>query len=56
MTVSLRDRFFGCIAGVHIGSAMAAPVEDGPISGSRRPTGLLIRFLPTTTTAPRRIG
>lgn len=26
-TVSLRDKFFGCIAGVHIGSSMGAAVE-----------------------------
>ncbi|MCX5643991.1 MAG: hypothetical protein NTZ17_04800 [Phycisphaerae bacterium] len=25
--VSLREKFFGCIAGCHIGSAMGAPVE-----------------------------
>ncbi len=25
--VSLKDKFYGCIAGVHIGSAMGAPVE-----------------------------
>ena len=25
--IALREKFYGCIAGVHIGSAMAAPVE-----------------------------
>ena len=25
--LSLREKFFGCIAGCHIGSAMGAPVE-----------------------------
>ena len=27
---TLRDKFYGCICGVHIGSAMAAPVEGWP--------------------------
>ncbi len=26
-TVTLREKFFGCITGVHLGSSMAAPVE-----------------------------
>jgi hypothetical protein len=26
--LSLREKFFGCIAGCHIGSAMGAPVEE----------------------------
>ena len=27
MNISLRDKFYGCICGAHIGSAMGAPVE-----------------------------
>ena len=30
MGVTLRDKFFGCIAGVHIGSSMGATVEGWP--------------------------
>ena len=26
----LRDKFFGCVVGCHVGSAMAAPVEGWP--------------------------
>lgn len=45
-SVSLRDKFFGCIAGVHIGSAMAAPVEGWPYSEIEAKYGTLDRFLP----------
>jgi ADP-ribosylglycohydrolase len=44
--VSLRDKFFGCIAGVHIGSAMAAPVEGWPYQRIEAEYGTLDRFLP----------
>ena len=27
MSTTLQDKFFGCICGCHIGSAMGAPVE-----------------------------
>ncbi len=46
MTVSLRDRFFGCIAGVHIGSAMAAPVEGWSYQRIEETYGTLDTFLP----------
>jgi ADP-ribosylglycohydrolase len=44
--VSLRDKFFGCIAGVHIGSAMAAPVEGWPYARIEETYGTLDKFLP----------
>jgi|GEM_PF-5531718 len=37
--VTLRDKFFGCIAGCHIGSSMGAAVE-GLSSASNRRTAL----------------
>jgi ADP-ribosylglycohydrolase len=46
MTATLRDRFFGCIAGVHIGSAMAAPVEGWPYQRIEETYGTLDHFLP----------
>jgi len=42
----LRDKFFGCIAGVHIGSAMAAPVEGWSHQRIQQEYGTLERFLP----------
>lgn len=42
----LHDKFFGCIAGVHIGSAMAAPVEGWPWRRIEAEYGTLDRFLP----------
>ena len=45
-TTPLRDRFFGCIAGVHIGSAMAAPVEGWNYQRIEETYGTLDRFLP----------
>ena len=45
MTVTLRDKFFGCIAGVHIGSAMAAPVEGWPYARIEEAYGTLDTFL-----------
>ncbi len=44
--VSLREKFFGCIAGCHIGSAMAAPVEGWPWERIEKEYGALDRFLP----------
>jgi len=46
MLVTLRDKFFGCIAGVHIGSAMAAPVEGWSYDRIEAEYGTLDRFLP----------
>lgn len=46
MTTPLRDRFFGCIAGVHIGSAMAAPVEGWSWQKIEETYGMLDHFLP----------
>ena len=43
---SLRDKFFGCIAGVHIGSAMAAPVEGWSWDKIQEKYGTLDRLLP----------
>ena len=44
--IPLHDRFFACIAGVHIGSAMAAPVEGWPYERIEAEYGTLERFLP----------
>ena len=44
--VSLREKFFGCIVGVHLGSAMAAPVEGWSWERIEREYGLLERLLP----------
>ncbi len=46
MTTQLQEKFFGCIAGVHIGSAMAAPVEGWPYEQIETEYGTLDRFLP----------
>jgi ADP-ribosylglycohydrolase len=43
---SLREEFFGCIAGCHIGSAMGAPVEGWSWERLEREYGLLDRLLP----------
>src|SRR5512140_3207730 len=42
----LREKFFGCIAGCHIGSAMGAPVEGWAWERNEREHGLLDRLLP----------
>lgn len=42
----LRDKFFGCIAGVHIGSAMAAPVEGWNYQKIETTYGTLDKLLP----------
>jgi hypothetical protein len=46
MTTTLQDKFFGCIAGVHIGSAMAAPVEGWDYAKIEETYGTLDHFLP----------
>ncbi len=43
--VALRDKFFGCITGVHLGSAMAAPVEGWAWEKIERQYGTLDRLL-----------
>ncbi|MCC6859215.1 MAG: ADP-ribosylglycohydrolase family protein [Bryobacterales bacterium] len=42
----LREKFFGCIAGCHIGSSMAAPVEGWPYDRIEKQYGTLERLLP----------
>jgi ADP-ribosylglycohydrolase len=44
--VSLRDKFFGCIAGCHIGSAMGAVVEGWSWERIERQHGTLDKLLP----------
>src|SRR5665647_2717196 len=44
--VSLKDKFFGCIAGVHIGSAMGAAVEGWSYEKIESTHGLVEKFLP----------
>jgi ADP-ribosylglycohydrolase len=46
--VSLREKFFGCIAGCHIGSAMGAPVEGWPYERIEKEYGLLDKPLSYT--------
>ena len=43
--VSLREKFFGCIAGCHIGSSMGAPVEGWPYERIEKQYGTLDRLL-----------
>jgi len=45
-SVSLREKFFGCIAGCHIGSAMGAPVEGWDWERTEREYGTLDKLLP----------
>jgi ADP-ribosylglycohydrolase len=45
-SVSLREKFFGCIAGCHIGSAMGAVVEGWPWERIEREHGTLDKLLP----------
>ena len=47
--VSLREKFFGCVAGCHIGSAMGAPVETWPYSRTEKTYGTVDRLLPYGT-------
>jgi ADP-ribosylglycohydrolase len=44
--MELRDKFFGCIAGCHIGSSMGAPVEGWPYERIEKEYGTLDRLLP----------
>ena len=44
--VPLREKFFGCIAGVHIGSSMAAPVEGWSYQRIEEKYGTLKTLLP----------
>jgi len=44
--ISLREKFFGCIAGCHIGSAMGAAVEGWSWQRIEREHGMLERLLP----------
>jgi len=45
-SVSLREKFFGCIAGCHIGSAMGAVVEGRSWENIEREYGTLDKLLP----------
>jgi ADP-ribosylglycohydrolase len=45
-TPSLRDKFFGCVAGVYVGSAMGAPVEGWSWERIEKEHGTLDRLLP----------
>ncbi len=51
--VPLREKFFGCIAGCHIGSAMGAPVEGWPYERIEREYGLLDKPLSYTAYGKR---
>jgi ADP-ribosylglycohydrolase len=51
--ISLREKFFGCIAGCHIGSAMGAPVEGWPYERIEREHGLLDKPLSYTAYGKR---
>ncbi len=44
--VKLKDKFFGCIAGCHIGSAMGAPVEGSSWERIEKEYGTLDKLLP----------
>ncbi len=44
--VSLRDKFFGCIAGAHIGSSMGAPNEGRSYESIEQDFGTLDKLLP----------
>ncbi len=46
MNTSLQDKFLGCIAGVHIGSAMGAPVEGWTHQRIEETYGTLDTMLP----------
>jgi len=45
-TVKLKDKFFGCIAGCHIGSAMGAPLEGSSWERIEKEYGTLDKLLP----------
>ncbi len=44
--VKLQDKFFGCIAGCHIGSSMGAPVEGNSWERIEKEYGTLDKLLP----------
>jgi hypothetical protein len=44
-TIRLREKFFGCITGLHLGSAMAAPVEGWTWERIEREHGTLQQLL-----------
>ena len=44
--VSLKDKFYGCIAGTHVGSSMGAAVEGWPYEKIEKEYGTLNRLLP----------
>jgi len=46
MSVTLRDKFYGCICGAHIGSSMGAIVEGWPYSKTVETYGVLDRLVP----------
>lgn len=46
MSVTLRDKFYGCIAGCHIGSAMGAAVEGMLYPDIDKKFGFVDKFLP----------
>ncbi|NLY60947.1 MAG: ADP-ribosylglycohydrolase family protein, partial [Clostridiales bacterium] len=46
MSVSLREKFFGCIAGAHIGSAMGAVVEGWSYEKIEEKYGTFDQLLP----------
>jgi ADP-ribosylglycohydrolase len=43
--VSLREKFYGCIVGVYVGSAMGAPIEGWPWERIEREHGTLDKLL-----------
>ncbi len=45
INAQLREKFFGCIAAVHIGSSMAAPVEGWPWEKIQQQYGTLERLV-----------
>jgi ADP-ribosylglycohydrolase len=45
-SLKLRDKFFGCIAGCHIGSSMGAPVEGNSWAKIEKDHGTLDKLLP----------
>ncbi len=44
--VSLRDKFYGCIVGCHVGSSMGAPCESWPYERIEQKYGTIDRLLP----------
>jgi ADP-ribosylglycohydrolase len=46
MSITLREKFFGCICGAHIGSAMGAVVEGYPYTYTEEKYGTLDKLMP----------